>query len=157
MYRKRFIAGWSDMDFNAHMKNTAFLDRAADVRLMYFAEQGFPTSEFGRIRVGPVVVRDEIDYRKEVSLLEQIEVTLALAGLSPDGSRWVFQSDVLRDSKLCARARNSGAWINLDSRKLVAPPPPLLQVLASLDKTTDFEVLRGLVRGFGAKAPDQPG
>ena len=23
MYSKRFVAGWSEMDFNGHMKNTA--------------------------------------------------------------------------------------------------------------------------------------
>ena len=80
MYSKRLLAGWSDMDFNAHMKNTAFLDKAADVRLMFFAEHGFPTAEFARLRIGPVVVRDEIDYRKEVELLQEIDVTLALAG-----------------------------------------------------------------------------
>ena len=61
MYSKRLLAGWSDMDFNAHMKNTAFLDKAADVRLMFFAENGFPTAEFTRLRIGPVVVRDEIN------------------------------------------------------------------------------------------------
>jgi acyl-CoA thioester hydrolase len=77
------------------MKNTAFLDKAADVRLMFFAEKRFPTSEFARLRIGPVVVRDEIDYRKEVDLLQEIEVTLSLAGLAPDGSRWLFQSDIL--------------------------------------------------------------
>jgi acyl-CoA thioester hydrolase len=146
MYSKRLFAGWSDMDFNAHMKNTAFLDKAADVRLMFFAEQGFPTPEFARLRIGPVVVRDEIDYRKEVELLQELEVTLGLAGLAPDGSRWLFQSDVLRDGKLCARSRASGAWLDLDARKLVAPPPALLAALLTLEKTSDFDTLRGYVR-----------
>ena len=41
MYCKSFIAGWGDMDANAHMRNTAFLDRAADVRMMFFADHGF--------------------------------------------------------------------------------------------------------------------
>ncbi|MEI8298923.1 MAG: thioesterase family protein [Pseudomonadota bacterium] len=147
MYSKRFLAGWSEMDFNGHMKNTAFLDKAADVRLMFLAEKGFPTAEFLRLRMGPVVVRDEIDYRKEVDLLQEIDVTLALAGMSPDGSRWIFHTEVLRDGKACARMRNSGAWIHLDFRKLVAPPAELLAALESLAKTADFEILRGVVRG----------
>ena len=29
MYSKTLFAGWGDMDFNSHMKNTAFLDKAA--------------------------------------------------------------------------------------------------------------------------------
>ena len=152
MYSKRLFAGWSDMDFNAHMKNTAFVDKAADVRLMFFAERGFPTAEFARLRIGPVVVRDEIDYRKEVELLQEIDVTLALAGLSADGSRWLLQSDIRREDKLCVRARSFGAWLDLDARKLVAPPELLLAALLSLDKTTDFEVLRGNIRASRAPA-----
>ena len=31
MYSKTLFASWADMDFNAHMKNTAFLDKAADL------------------------------------------------------------------------------------------------------------------------------
>ena len=41
MFAKRVIAGWGDMDFNAHMRNTAFLDKSADVRMMFFSENGF--------------------------------------------------------------------------------------------------------------------
>ena len=46
MFSKPFIAGWGDMDSNAHMRNTAFLDRAADVRMMFFAESGFEMKAF---------------------------------------------------------------------------------------------------------------
>ena len=27
MFARPFVAGWGDMDFNGHMRNTAFLDR----------------------------------------------------------------------------------------------------------------------------------
>ena len=53
MFVKRIRAGWGDMDFNAHMRNTAYLDKAADVRLMFFAENAFPIEEFIRLRIGP--------------------------------------------------------------------------------------------------------
>jgi acyl-CoA thioester hydrolase len=33
-----------DMDFNRHMRNTAYLDKSADVRMLFFAEHGFPMS-----------------------------------------------------------------------------------------------------------------
>jgi acyl-CoA thioester hydrolase len=42
MYSKRLYAGWGDMDFNAHMSNTAYLNKCGDVRMMPFAENGFP-------------------------------------------------------------------------------------------------------------------
>ena len=57
MYRKTLYAGWADMDFNSHMKNTAYLDKTADVRQMFLIENGFPIEEFLRLRIGPVVMR----------------------------------------------------------------------------------------------------
>ena len=44
-YTKEFLAGWATMDINGHMANTSYLDLAADVRMAFFAEHGFPPSE----------------------------------------------------------------------------------------------------------------
>ena len=52
MYEKDFIAGWGDMDLNSHMRNTAYLDKSSDIRIMYFSENGFPSDEFIRLRIG---------------------------------------------------------------------------------------------------------
>ena len=92
MFEKQLIAGWGDMDFNSHMRNTAFLDKSADVRMMFFAEHGFPTEEFVRRQIGPVVRKDEIEYFKEIRLLEEFRVTLAIAGLAEDGSRFLLRT-----------------------------------------------------------------
>ena len=37
MFEHRFVAGWGDMDFNGHMRNTAYLDRGSDSRMLFFA------------------------------------------------------------------------------------------------------------------------
>jgi hypothetical protein len=39
------------MDFDSHMRNTAFLDRAADVRVTFFTEHGFPAQAFAERRL----------------------------------------------------------------------------------------------------------
>ncbi|HEY4231530.1 MAG TPA: thioesterase family protein [Thermoanaerobaculia bacterium] len=49
-YAKPFRAGWGTMDFNGHMANTAHLDLAADLRMAFFSERGFPPAEFRRRR-----------------------------------------------------------------------------------------------------------
>lgn len=142
MYQKKLYAGWGDMDFNSHMRNTAFLDKSADVRMMFFAENGFPTGEFVRASLGPVILKDELEYYKEVGLLQELAVTLAVAGLSEDGSRWLMRNEFLRpDGKLAARVTSEGGWLDLGARKLVAPPPGLLRALASLPRTDDFQAL----------------
>lgn len=139
MYSKTLFAGWADMDFNAHMKNTAYLDKSADVRMLFFAEHGFPTAEFSRLRLGPVVRKDEVEYHREVGLLQEIVITLAIAGVAPDGSRFVLRNEILRaDGTLCARVTSAGGWLDLAARRLIAPPPPLLAAMQSLDRTADF-------------------
>jgi acyl-CoA thioester hydrolase len=139
MYTKILYAGWADMDFNSHMKNTAYLDKAADVRQMFLIEHGFPVEEFFRLRIGPVVMRDEVEYFKEVGLQQQITVTYQLAGHAVDGSRFLLRHEIFRpDGKLSARVTSAGGWLDLAERRLIAPPPALLAAMNSLERTTDF-------------------
>jgi acyl-CoA thioester hydrolase len=142
MYKKTFHAGWGDMDFNSHMGNTAYLDKAADVRMMFFSEHGFPMSEFVRLRLGPVIQKDEIEYFREVNLLEELTITFDIAGLSDDGSRWIIRNEFFRsDGKLVARVTSAGGWLDLSLRKLVAAPAGLLEALLELPQTSDFQQL----------------
>ena len=135
------------MDFNSHMKNTAYLDKAADVRQMFLIENGFPVEEFTRLRIGPVVMKDEIEYFREIGLQQRINVTYALAGHALDGSRFFLRHEIFRpDGELSARVLSAGGWLNLDKRKIVAPPPALFAAMDSLEKTDDFVVLPSSVR-----------
>ncbi len=147
MYSKTLFAGWADMDFNAHMKNTAFLDKSADLRMMFFADNGFPAAEFSRLKLGPVVMKDEVEYRKEISLLQEITVTLAIAGHSGDGSRFALRNEILRpDGTLCAKVTSTGGWLDLTARKLIAPPEALHNAMKSLPRTSDFMVLPSSIK-----------
>lgn len=139
MFTRTFHVGWGDLDANAHMKNIAYLDKAVDVRMMYFQEQGFSMAEFERLRIGPVIMRDEIDYYREFRLLESITITLSLAGLNGDGSRFRLRNELYRpDGQLAARLTSKGGWLDLDKRKLTSPPPLLVAALRDLARSEDF-------------------
>lgn len=154
MYEKKLMAGWGDMDFNAHMRNTAYLDKSGDVRMIFFSEHGFPMSEFSRLRLGPVIQKDEIEYFREVNLLDELKVTLSVAGLAEDGSRWIIRNEFFRpDGKLAARVTSAGGWLDLSVRKLVTAPAGLLEVLKELPRTGDFQQLPSNIR----QQPQAPG
>ncbi len=139
MFEKTLYAGWGDMDFNSHMRNTAFLDKSGDVRMMFFSEHGFPMSEFLKLQLGPVIFKDEIEYFKEVRLLEGIRITLECAGLSPNGSRYLLKNEFLRpDGKAIARIRSWGGWLDLAARKLTTPSPTLLKAFEAMPRSGDF-------------------
>jgi acyl-CoA thioester hydrolase len=147
LFEQTLFAGWGDMDFNSHMRNTAYLDKSADARMLFFAEHGFPIAEFARERFGPVIQRDELDYFKEVGLLESVRVTLASAGLAEDGSRFRLRNEFFRaDGKLAARVTSTGGWLDLDARRLVAPPPALRDLLAALPKTDDYQAMPAIAK-----------
>ena len=146
MYTKTLFAGWGDMDFNSHMRNTAFLDKA-DVRMMFFAENGFSMGEFVRLKIGPVIMKDEVEYYKEIRLLQEVKVTLAVSGLADDGSRFHMRNEFFRsDGTLCAKVTSAGGWLDLGQRKLVVPPEALLAALRTLPQTSDFQVLLSSIR-----------
>lgn len=148
VFQRTMVAGWGDMDFNAHMRNTAFLDKAADVRFLFFAEQGFTVDEFMRLGIGPVVKRDELEYFRELRLLEEIQVRLESAGLSDDGSRFVLRNTFLRaDAVLAARVTSAGGWLDLSARRLIVPPERLQAALRAIPRADDFQVLPPRGRG----------
>lgn len=75
-------------------------------------------------------------------------VNVLFAGLSADGSQWRVRQEVARtDGKQAALLTIDGAWIHLDTRKLVPPPPELLEVIRRRPRTRDFEELRSVLRG----------
>lgn len=150
MFERKLYAGWGDMDFNSHMRNTAFLDKAADVRMMYFAAHGFAIEEFHRLRIGPVIRRDELEYFREVRLMEEIGVTLMSAGLAADGSRFIVRNEFRRaDGELAATVTSHGGWLDQVKRKLVAPPDGLLAALRALPQAEDFRELSSALRPDG--------
>ena len=146
-FEHEFITGWAQMDANGHMRNTAFIDFAVDVRLMYLTASGFGPAEMVRHAVGPVVRRDDIEFYREFRLLDPIRVTLQSAGMSEDGTRFMMRNDFYRaDGTLAARLTSTGGWLDLRQRALMAPPPVLLAALQALDRTDDFTVLRSSIR-----------
>lgn len=144
---RTFHVGWGHLDSNSHMANTAYLDVCVDVRFMFFASKGFSPKDFERLRFGPVVQRDEVEYFRELLLLEPFTVNLALAGMSGDASRFRIRNEFFRvDGKTAARVTTQGGWLNLELRKLTAPPPELVDVFSSLTRTEDFQEMDSSVR-----------
>lgn len=144
-FERQMLATWADMDFNGHMRNTAFLDKSADLRFMYFSSFGLTIHAFMRLAIGPVVQKDEVEYFREFRLLEAMRVTISAAGLSDDGARFAIRNEFFRDDGgLAARVTSVGCWLDLRARKLVAPPPVIRDALQQLPRIESFQVLKPL-------------
>jgi acyl-CoA thioester hydrolase len=138
-YSRQFLAGWRMMDFNGHLANTAYLDLAADVRVAFFAEHGFPPTEFRRLALGPVVRKDELEYFREINLHETVTVTYAALAMSPDGARFTLENEIFNAAgERAAVVRSTGGWLDLRARKLVVPPPPLTDAMRRVPRAPAF-------------------
>jgi acyl-CoA thioester hydrolase len=146
-FEKSFEVTWAQLDAIGHMANTAYLDVCVDVRFAWFESQGFPPADFQKYRVGPVVRRDEVDYYRELRMLQRFTVNLMLAGVSPDASRFRLRNEIRRaDGELAARITSQGGWLDLEARRLVAPPEKLAAAVLALERTEDFAPLESTVK-----------
>ena len=134
-----FQARWADMDFNGHMKNTAYLDYASDSRMLYFKENGFPLSEFSKLDIGPIVFKDTIQYFREIFMYETFVVTLRMKGFSQNGSKFHLVNDIRKtDGAKVAVVTSEACWFDLGKRQITTPPETLFTLLKGLERTEDY-------------------
>ena len=128
-YRTR----WADMDPNGHMRHSAYADYAADQRLVLLAEWGYDIKEFARLRLGPILFREETTFLKEVHIGEEIRVDSRLRSVNDDGTRWSILHTIYKaDGRVAATVAVDGAWLDLDRRKLITPPTELSEAFRNL-------------------------
>lgn len=139
MYSKNYTVRWADLDANVHMRHSAYNDYAAQTRLLFMAEKGFGMSWFKEHNVSPIILREETVFLKEIAGNETINIDVRLLRMSKDGARWSFMNRFFKDSGiLSAQLVVDGAWMNLQTRKLTAPPAELLQLFDLVDKCEGF-------------------
>ena len=128
-YRTR----WADMDPNGHMRHSAYADYAADQRLILLAEWGYDIKQFARLRLGPILFREETTFLKEVYIGEEIRVDSRLRSVNEDGTRWSILHTIYKaDGRVAATVVVDGAWLDLDRRKLTTPPAELATAFREL-------------------------
>lgn len=138
-YSKTFTVRWADMDPNVHMRHSAYTDYAAQVRLDFLADQGFPMHRFAELGLGPILFREDTRFLKEIHLSETIRVTAELGGLSADGSRWrIIHTIYKADGREAAVVAVDGAWLDLKLRKLTVPPAELITTFNQMTRHASY-------------------
>ncbi len=139
---QRIRTRWGEIDSNGHMRNVAYLDISSNSRMEFFNANGYTLAEFFGAGIGPVVLRDEIEYRAEVRLAEELTITNELAAMNEDGSRFVFRNRFIKaNGKVACKISSLVAFFDLASRKIVAPPDNLLKAILSLPRADDYAPL----------------
>jgi acyl-CoA thioester hydrolase len=146
-YTKTYEIRWADIDANGHVNYAAYIDAAGDLRYRFFTEHGFPPERFEQLGIGPIYTTIHAEFLREVRMGETVTITYALAGLSPQGTRWKVHHDVLKSNgKKAVSIDLEGAILDLTERKPVQPIPELLQTFNLIPRTADFEILPAMRR-----------
>jgi acyl-CoA thioester hydrolase len=143
-FEKTFTIRWADCDANGHLRNTCYSEYAIEVRMAFLAFHGFGLKEFQQAGIGPVILREEIDYLRECHMGEALTVDFTALGLSPDGARFLLAHDVVKaDGTRAAHLVVKGGWLDLAARRLAEPPPRLKAIFEKVERAGGFQELPG--------------
>jgi acyl-CoA thioester hydrolase len=141
-YSMPYQVRWTDIDANRHVRYSAYIDAAAELRYRFFTEHNLPPEAFDDLGVGPVYTSLTATFFREVRLGETLAITYLLTGLSPQGIRWKVQHDFLKSNgKKAVTVSLEGTILNLTTRQPAMPTPEIMAVFQQVPRSTDFEVL----------------
>lgn len=130
---------WSQIDANVHLRHSAYADFCAQARSNMLNQLGLSLSEFSKMKIGPILFREELNYHREISLDEYIKVTVEISKFNRKNSRFSFRHEIFKQNGVrAAVVVVDGAWMNLVERKLTAVPDAWLPVLDKIPRSEDY-------------------
>ena len=132
---------WSDLDPNFHLRHSSYYDLAAQERIDILNEYGITIEVLKEENVGPVLFKEQCEFKREIHLNSQIHILTKLLKMKHDGSFWIIQHEFLsEDDKLHALIKVEGSWIDTIKRKLARPvPASILSGFERFPKSEGFE------------------
>jgi acyl-CoA thioester hydrolase len=124
-----FTVQWSDLDANGHMKSSRYSEYATECRLAFLAAGGVPPERFAELRFGPVIFREEVLFRRELRLGHPFEVDLHVVHVSDDDRKFTITHTLRAEGQVAASVEVDGAWMNLVTRRIAAPPADVAAAL----------------------------
>jgi acyl-CoA thioester hydrolase len=130
---------WRDVDIIGHMRNTSYAEYASQTRTLYFRNHGYPLEEIIDKGVGPVAIRDEIFYFKELRLLDKFSVGFWLDGANKRKTRFRYLNQFKSHAgEVVANVVTDGIWMDLRERKMIHPPEKIIRAILELPRTASF-------------------
>lgn len=141
-FESRCEVRWADLDPNGHVRHTVFMDWATQCRVAVLAAHGLTPRRFQELSCGPVLLREETDYLREVGAGDEIRVVLELVGASADWKHFIIRHRLTRrDGVHCATVLVRGAWFDLKTRKVIVPPPPIAEAFSHFPHAADYALI----------------
>jgi len=93
--------------------------------------------------MGPVIFNENIHYLRELHGGEKVFVDLELAGMSQDGTFFEFNQHLYNHKgEIAAFLNIIAGWFSLATRKLMPPPPVVMEMFEAVPKAGAFRYLQ---------------
>ncbi len=133
---------WSDLDPNVHLRHSVYYDWGAFCRVAFLNEQGLTMELMHKLGIGPILFREECQFRREVRLGDVITINLEVSKAKKDFSRWSIRHSIMKnDNTVAAVLTVDGAWLDTKLRKLATPPQEVYAVFSLMPAAPDFQWL----------------
>jgi acyl-CoA thioester hydrolase len=133
---------WSQIDPNLHVRHSAYADIAASARLELLREGAVSLEALQRDYFGPILFKEELEYRKEIRDTQVVTVKSFLKRIERNFSKWSMISEIYReDGELACIVTVHGAWIDLKARKIASLPEQYRASFLKTPQTPDFELI----------------
>lgn len=146
-FSKVYEVAWDELDPIGHLRGPVLIDYALNTQMSWLAHYGYTQVRFAEAGYDPIILRLDVRFHREVILGDSVRDTPQFAGLSPDGTMWKINHQIMKtDGEKVATIRIEGTWFNWKKRQVVAPDADLLQILKNVQHTPDFKEMRPLFR-----------
>jgi acyl-CoA thioester hydrolase len=110
----------------------------AYVRMCFLIEHGITEAELQKNRIGPILLREECSFRREIKFGDQVEIDLELTKARENMLRWSIRHHITRNGILAAVINVDGSWLDLDRRKMQIPPAQFADGFKKMPLSQDF-------------------
>ena len=108
--------------------------------MYFFTETGTTTQLLLEHKVGPILLREECVFKRELHFGDKVTINLKIKKATHDYSRWTLVHEIYKNGdKLSAIITVDGAWLDTAHRKLIAAPTFARKTIENLELTPDFE------------------
>lgn len=120
------VVQWGDMDAFGHVNNVSYIKYFESARADYFTEfQIWKPGE--KLKEGPVLIRVEMNYRKQVHYPNTLQVTVGLESIARKG--FDIGCSIWMGDEMVADGMAKVLWFHFDWQKVVPIPEHLKNLI----------------------------
>ncbi len=141
-YIRNLQLRWADIDANRHVLHSRYYEWGASMRMEFLVQHGLTIEWMEAHNIGPIIFREECQFRKEIRFGDAIIMDVILTGAKKDYSRWSLRHHIMKENNVLAAIINvDGAWLDLEKRKLATPNEYIIKAFDQFPRSKDFELI----------------